>query len=228
MPVCGNAYLKIMINIVKHQLHHVAAKYAPFNQYLNNGRLLSLICEKIVDTYKQLCQNSLDIPLLTYMAYQKIESKLMDVDVDRNAFKFFCQSIYRNHFWLHGTILEQLSDMPSQSDKEDSPVMQAHMCPCNHSDMFWCRNLIVGKYFGKINMKNSSGRNTLNEVRKRKLINYFKVHGKGCQDVFFSHEEFKNHLVSQSNHCVFHEYLMLLLQMIRKEIKSISSNMVAK
>lgn len=182
------------------------------------------MCQRIVCAYTSLLNSSVNIPSLTSLAHEKVCACTEDGSTveESNAFRFFCQAMYRNHFWLHGTVLDHLSHRSLSSEKSSNIIVRAHICPCNHSDMFWCRNLVQGnKQARRTQMKGChKGRsaNTPNDIRRKQVIYHLRNTRHDCTGVFESQAHFIKHLEEHSMFCRYHKYLLILLQLIKSQM----------
>ena len=103
--------------------------------------------------------------------------------------------------------------------KKNQIIRDAHMCPCNYSDMFWCRNLDKNNELaGRIALKGKNGANTSNFIRRNQVIKYLKTTGNECGHIFASQAELSHHLEERASCCKYHEYLHILLSLVKSQI----------
>lgn len=100
--------LEITHYLIQHQSVYVLKRYDAF-QDLSTSNKRTQMCNMIIEAYTNLCNNSMNIPSLTFSARRKMCKCPGDESTVENSNAFFCQAMYRNHFWLHGTVLDHLS-----------------------------------------------------------------------------------------------------------------------
>ena len=103
-------YLDIMKYLIQQHVAHVSVRYDTFHELqllLHRNQM----CKRIMQAYTNLFNNSMNIPSLTCVAYERVRECANDDSTveNLNVFLFFCQGMYRNHLWLHGTVLDHLS-----------------------------------------------------------------------------------------------------------------------